>query len=53
MIDVYEKFNLTVEYSPGQSDFFAEEINKVDREIDALQAHGIDSEVIPGVTAAR
>jgi uncharacterized protein involved in exopolysaccharide biosynthesis len=38
LIDVYEKFNLTVEYTPGQSKIYEDEIRKVDDQIDALQA---------------
>jgi len=37
LIDVYEKFNLTVEQSPGQSQFYAQEIRKIDDEIDGWQ----------------
>lgn len=37
LIDVYEKYHLTVDQSAGQSEFFANEIAKVDAEIDALQ----------------
>jgi uncharacterized protein involved in exopolysaccharide biosynthesis len=38
LIDVYEKFNLQVERSPGQSAYFRTEIEAIDREIDAYQA---------------
>jgi len=37
LIEVYEKFNLTMEQTPGQSQYFAQEIRKVDDEIDELQ----------------
>jgi uncharacterized protein involved in exopolysaccharide biosynthesis len=37
MIEVYEKFNLRVESSPGQVAHFRSEIDKLDVEIDALQ----------------
>jgi uncharacterized protein involved in exopolysaccharide biosynthesis len=37
LIDVYEKYQLTVDQSVGQTEFFANEIAKVDAEIDALQ----------------
>ena len=51
LIEVYEKFNLTIEQNPGQSQYFAQEIHKVDAEIDTLQdamatfksAHGVVS----------
>lgn len=39
LIDVYEKFNLQVERTPGQSAYFRAEIEKVDQEINALEAH--------------
>jgi uncharacterized protein involved in exopolysaccharide biosynthesis len=38
LIDVYEKYQLTVDPSSGQTAFFAAEIDKVDQEIDALHA---------------
>ncbi len=37
LIEVYEKFNLDMEQTPGQSRFFAQEIRRVDDEIDTLQ----------------
>ncbi len=37
LIEVYEKFNLTMEQTPGQSQYFAQEIRRVDDEIDTLQ----------------
>ncbi len=37
LIEVYERFNLTVEQSPGQAQFFSQELEKMDAEIDALQ----------------
>lgn len=49
LIDVYEKFNMQVARSPGQSDYYRAEIAKLDTEInsyqtqlaDYMQAHGI------------
>lgn len=38
VIDVYEKFNLQVERSPGQSAFFREEIESLDGEINEYQS---------------
>jgi uncharacterized protein involved in exopolysaccharide biosynthesis len=38
LIEVYEKFNLTMEQTPGQSQYFSQEINRVDEEIDTLQS---------------
>lgn len=37
LIDVYEKYHLSVDQSPGQASFFATELAKVDNEINALQ----------------
>jgi uncharacterized protein involved in exopolysaccharide biosynthesis len=37
LIDVYEKFNLQVERSPGQAAYFQQEIEALDKEIDAYQ----------------
>lgn len=37
LIDVYEKFNLQVERSPGQSAYFRQEIEALDQEIDLYQ----------------
>jgi uncharacterized protein involved in exopolysaccharide biosynthesis len=42
LVEVYEKFNLTIEQSPGQSEFYAEEIRKADDEIDVLQERMAD-----------
>ena len=38
LIDTYEKFNLQVDRMPGQSAYFRSEIDKVDAEINTLQA---------------
>jgi uncharacterized protein involved in exopolysaccharide biosynthesis len=38
IVDVYEKFNLQVERSPGQSAYYRQEIERLDVEIDTLQA---------------
>jgi len=38
LLDVYEKFSLRAGRNPGQANFFLEEITKVDREIDTLNA---------------
>jgi len=37
LIDVYEKFNLQVARSPGQTDYYRSEIAKLDTEINGLQ----------------
>ncbi len=37
LIDVYEKYHLTVDQSHGQSSFFSREIDKIDSEINELQ----------------
>jgi len=42
LVEVYEKFNLTVEQSPGQSEFYAQEIRKADDEINVLQGQMAD-----------
>jgi uncharacterized protein involved in exopolysaccharide biosynthesis len=38
LLDVYEKFNLKVTRSPGQSAFFRQEVDQLDQEINAYQA---------------
>jgi len=37
VVDVYEKFNLQVEKSPGQAAYFSQEIQRLDAEINRLQ----------------
>lgn len=42
LIDVYEKFNMRVDRSPGQTAFFDDEIGKIDGDINILQVQLAD-----------